>query len=82
MTAKDLARKLGIKPEQRIAIVGAPEGYARSLEKMVPSVRLSKSLEGTLDFIQLFARSERELGGLSRALPGNLIGSMLDMIDR
>jgi hypothetical protein len=61
VTAKDLAQKLGIKPEQRIALVGAPEGYAGSLEKMVPGVRLSNSLEGPLDFIQLFARSRSEL---------------------
>jgi len=70
----DLAQKLGIQPGQTIALVGAPEGYARSLEKMAPGIHISRSREGPLDFIQLFARSRSEL---EKSFPG-LAGKLSD----
>ncbi len=51
-SGKPLVAKLGIKPDTRIAIVNAPKGYDRVLGTLPP---------GTLDFVQFFTDSKREL---------------------
>ena len=56
-----LARKLGIKQGHRLAVVGGPPGYRRQLGELPPEIAWHRELAGTLDLIQLFARSRAEL---------------------
>ena len=55
-----LERKLGVKPGQRVAVLGAPEGFA------LAGVRPLRRLAGRLDLIVFFVRTE---GELRRRLP-------------
>ena len=60
-SGKPLVAKLGIKPDTRIAIVNAPKGYDRVLGKLPPRVMRRPTVAGTLDLIQFFTDSKREL---------------------
>jgi hypothetical protein len=51
-----LPKKLGIKEDAAAAIIGAPDGYAKSL-----GVKAATELKSDLDFIQFFAKSRVEL---------------------
>jgi len=60
-SGKPLVAKLGIKPDTRIAIVNAPKGYDRVLGTLPQRVTRRPTVAGTLDFIQFFTESKREL---------------------
>jgi hypothetical protein len=71
-----LIKKLGIKPGQRAAVVNPPDGYA---DRIGPpqGVEVTTDLEGTFDFVQVFAKDratlERHLKAAHAALePGGL----------
>ena len=68
---RSLVDKLGIKPGTRIVIVNAPRGYATTLGKLPPGVRVTKAVRGQLPFIQFFATSRAEL---ERAFPALVRG--------
>ena len=53
---RTLVEKLGIKPHTRIAVIGAPKGYRRTLGALPPGVALATTLRGTLTFIQFFTK--------------------------
>lgn len=59
-----LPKKLGIKEGHKVAVVGAPEGFEKTLGALPPGVMLQTGLsgKGPLDVIVLFAarRSEFE----------------------
>ena len=59
-SGKPLVAKLGIKPDMRIAILGAPRGYDRTLGKL-PQIRRSANAAGPLDFVQFFTKEKQEL---------------------
>ncbi len=61
-----LPKKLGIKPECRLALVNAPAYFANTLGELPPGVRPAAMRRGPYDVIVLFARDDREL---ARALP-------------
>jgi hypothetical protein len=67
-----LPRKLGIKPESRLAIVGAPDGFERTLGELPEGVELRSRARGPLDVILFFTTSraalERRFDALARAL--------------
>jgi hypothetical protein len=71
-SGKPLVEKLGIKPGARVAILGAPKGYERTLGKLPQRVQHQARDAGRLDFIQLFASEkkalDREFAALERAL--------------
>jgi hypothetical protein len=50
-----LARKLGLKEGQRVALHGAPTGFRGVLEPIPPGIRWQTELRGPLDCIILFA---------------------------
>ena len=56
-----LAKKMKIKPDQRIALVNAPEGYASELKPLPSGVEIGESLRGKFDWIQLFVKNTKEL---------------------
>lgn len=56
-----LARKLGIKEESRVAVLGAPEGFDDELAPLPPGVRLVRRLGPGLDVAVLFVTERRDL---------------------
>ena len=72
-----LPRKLGIQPEHRILLVGAPGGFEKTLGKLPNGVRVSKKLSGKTrhDVIVVFvtekAALEKQLTRLVSALEQN-----------
>jgi hypothetical protein len=71
-----LIKKLGIKPGQRAAVVNPPDGYA---DRIGPpqGVEVTTELDGTFDFVQVFAKDratlDRHLPAAHAALdPGGL----------
>jgi hypothetical protein len=65
-----LVRKLGIKPGARVALVGAPEGFA--LADLPEDVTVRSTVRGPLDVIVAFFVSRR---ALERRLPA-LVGAL------
>ncbi len=67
-----LPKKLGIKEESRIALVGAPQGFERMLAPLPDRVELKSRARGPVDVIVYFTRKraelERRFGALARQL--------------
>lgn len=61
-----LAKKLGLKPASRAALVGAPPGFERTLAPLPEGVKLLARVGRGLDVVLFFARSRAEL---ERRLP-------------
>ena len=61
-----LPRKLGIKPEMRVALVAAPAGFAEVLGELPPGATVHRRLGGTFDVIVAFVTRR---AGLERGLP-------------
>ncbi len=62
-----LARKLGIKEEARLALLGAPEGFDAELAPLPDGVKVLRRLGPDLDVAVLFVTERREL---ERRFPG------------
>lgn len=92
-----LVRKLGIKSDARVGLIGAPEGFDATLGELPPGVRVRRRLGGRpLDVIVAFHRRrvalERRLpalanaldptGGLWIAWPKRTSGVPTDLTDR
>jgi hypothetical protein len=56
-----LVKKLGIKEDFRVALVGAPDGFRGELEGLPNGVSFVTSVQGQLDFILFFAKTQTEL---------------------
>jgi hypothetical protein len=67
-----LVRKLGIKPEARLGLIGAPDGFAGVLGELPPGVTVRRRVQGVFDVIVVFgtrrADLERRLPALRAAL--------------
>ena len=57
-----LPKKLGIKPESRLALVGAPDGLDETLGELPERVEVRSRVRGPLDVIIFFTTSTAELG--------------------
>jgi hypothetical protein len=70
-----LARKLGINPGARVAVVRAPDGFERTLEPLPDGVRLRAHARASQDVVLFFATRmaelERRFDGLARAIAPN-----------
>src|SRR5689334_15047629 len=62
LTENPLLKKMKLKPGQRAAIVNAPEAYIEALRPLPAEVELSSELAGTFDWVQLFVKTQAELG--------------------
>ena len=60
-TTTPAPRKLGIKPDTVIALLGAPEGFEEVLEPLPETVRIKRSARGAANLILLFARSRADM---------------------
>lgn len=56
-----LAKKLGLKPGQRVKLKNTPDNYLDLLAPVPDSVRFSTRFRGDIDIWHLFTRSRREL---------------------
>lgn len=65
-SGKPLVEKLGIKADQRIAVVGAPPGYPTALGALPDGVKVEGSRAKELDVILLFAD---RAASLEKAMP-------------
>jgi hypothetical protein len=88
-----LPRKLGIKPEARVGLVSAPEGFDAVLGDLPPGVSVRRRLQGRFDVVVAFfvsrAQLERRLpacrdaldeaGGLWVAWPKRSSGVVTDL---
>ena len=72
MADTPLTKKLGVKEGSRIALVGAPDGFAETLRPLPPDAEVTDPDEGPVDVLVAFATSRSEL---ERTLP-TLTGSL------
>ncbi|HZM91096.1 MAG TPA: DUF3052 domain-containing protein [Blastocatellia bacterium] len=56
-----LVKKLGIKEDFQVALVGAPGGFRTELEGLPARVSFVTSVQSQLDFIMFFAKTRVEL---------------------
>jgi hypothetical protein len=63
-----LAKKLGIKPEGRVAFANPPAGFEDLLDELPPGVRTRGRVRGPVDVIVFFTRTRSELAGRLPAL--------------
>jgi hypothetical protein len=67
-----LPRKLGIKPEARLGLIRAPDGFLATLGELPPGIEVRTRLRGEFDVIVAFfvrrVELERRLPGLGAAL--------------
>jgi hypothetical protein len=56
-----LAKKLGIKANARVGLIGSPDGFAAKLGELEPGVTVGRSLRGPLDVIVAFFTSRSQL---------------------
>ena len=61
-----LAQKLGIKPDARYALIGAPEGFERELPTLPASAKRVTTRAAAIDLILLFVADQK---ALARQLP-------------
>ncbi len=71
-----LPKKLGIKPEAKVLLVEAPEGFERELEPLPEGARLTRRAQAAqydviVLFVERFADLKRRLPGLARHLVPN-----------
>lgn len=68
MAESALAKKLKLKPEQRAAVVNAPEGYLQELGPLPGGGQVSEKLSGKFDWVQVFVKNKAELDELAPRL--------------
>ena len=78
MADNPLAKKLKLKPGQRAAFIGAPDGYLQSLSPLPAGVETADKLSGQFDWVQVFVKNKAEVDKLApravKALkPGGLL---------
>lgn len=61
MADSPLAKRLGIKPGQRVLVMNAPESYWELLGDLPDGVDLKTSPDGEFDVVQLFVRSKQDV---------------------
>lgn len=64
MSESPLAKKLKMKPAQRVAVIHAPAGYLASLAPLPDGVELVETLSGQFDWVQIFVKNTTELDKL------------------
>ena len=67
-----LVRKLGIRPNERLIALNAPEHYARLLVDLPEGVQTTKRLIAGASFVHLFVRERAELARRLHELRGKL----------
>ena len=75
-----LIKKLGISSGQRAAVINSPDGYADRIG-LPQGVEVTTDLDGTFDFVQVFAKDrailDRHLNGPRRPETGRRVLDLL-----
>jgi hypothetical protein len=75
-SGRPLVKKLGIKPDARIALIGAPPGFRRELVGLPSGVALADRAQGSPDLVVWFVKSARQLhegiAGMARSMGSGL----------
>ena len=81
MPESSLAKKLGIKPGQKLLILHAPEGYLRQLGELPEGAvvqTMDEGGEGSYDFVQVFVRNRADVDNFgARAVAALKRGGLL-----
>ncbi len=77
MAENPLAKKMKLKSGMRAAIIAAPDGYLKELSPLPSGVKVSNSLSGTYDWVQIFVKTKAELDKLIPKLPSALAAESL-----
>jgi hypothetical protein len=56
-----LVKKLGLRPDMRLQVSGAPQDYAALVEDLPPGLQWAREEDTGLDFIHLFTSRQAEL---------------------
>ena len=56
-----LSKKLGIREDSQVVVIGAPEGFERMLAPLPPGAKIASRARADADVVVLFARSRSEL---------------------
>jgi hypothetical protein len=64
MAENALAKKLKLKPGQRAGVIGAPEGYLKTLDPLPEGVTVAEKLSGKFDWLQAFVKNKAEIDKL------------------
>jgi hypothetical protein len=71
-----LVKKLGIKPDARVALIDAPAGFRRELVGLPPGVAVGVRAQRSPDLVVWFVKSARQLhagiAGMARAMGSGL----------
>ena len=70
-----LSKKLGIKPDFLVALLGAPSNFERQLAGLPLGVRFTTRAAGTPDLVIWFATSRRHLDGRASEVARFVAGS-------
>ncbi|HEX6818960.1 MAG TPA: hypothetical protein VF120_11340 [Ktedonobacterales bacterium] len=78
MAETTLAKKLGLKPGQRMALLNAPDGFRERLHPLPEGAELAETLHGAFDCALVFTREqavvERDAPAVRAAVkPGGLL---------
>lgn len=78
MADTPIAKKLGIKPGQKLLILNAPENYQEMLGDLPEGAEVYTGGEGPFDFVQLFVKSKAEVDSQAQRViqavkPGGLL---------
>ncbi|MGA9365715.1 MAG: hypothetical protein WBW16_15240 [Bacteroidota bacterium] len=65
MPESSLAKKMRLKPSQRIAVINAPKGYMKELSPLPSGVNLVEQLQGKFDWVQVFVQNKAQLEKLA-----------------
>ena len=68
-----LPKKLGVKPNQRIALVNAPRDFPKLLGPLPQNTTILRRLNGDLDLIMLFVDREQSLAKQFPVLADRLV---------
>ncbi|WP_437521051.1 YdeI/OmpD-associated family protein [Sorangium sp. So ce726] len=60
-TENPLTRKLQIKPDHRLLLLGAPDGFAAALDPLPARVTVATAARGQFDVVHLFVRRAKDL---------------------
>ena len=61
MSTSALAKKLGIKPGNRVLVVNPPDGYIEQLGELPKEVRLVEEADSPADVVHVFVSTRAEL---------------------
>lgn len=61
LSGKPTVAKLGVKPGNRVAVLGSPKGFVGTLKPLPPKVTFTARAEPSADLFLCFVRSAREL---------------------